>query len=126
MGREHWEVSLHQDVEAWYLSICASDPETADLIEQAIDQLAADGPSLGRPLVDRVKGSRYHNMKELRPASAGATEIRMLFAFDPVREAIFLVAGDKAGNWEGWYREAVPLADERYSAHRKALEAGRR
>jgi hypothetical protein len=43
-----------------------------------------------RPLADRVKGSRYHNMKELRPPSSGATEIRMLFAFDPRREAIFL------------------------------------
>lgn len=126
MRREPWEVSLHQDVEAWYLSICESDPETADLIEQAIDQLAAEGPSLGRPLVDRVKGSRYHNMKELRPASAGVSEIRMLFAFDPVREAIFLVAGDKSGNWDGWYREAIPLADERYTVHLNALEASER
>jgi hypothetical protein len=126
MRREQWEVSLHQDVEAWYLSICESDPETADLIEQAIDQLAAEGPSLGRPLVDRIKGSKYHNMKELRPASAGATEIRILFAFDPRREAVFLVAGDKSGNWEGWYREAVPLADGRYAEHLMALEAGRR
>ncbi|MGH3297177.1 MAG: type II toxin-antitoxin system RelE/ParE family toxin [Trebonia sp.] len=120
MRREQWEVSLHQDVEAWYLSICESDPETADLIEQAIDQLAAEGPSLGRPLVDRIKGSKYHHMRELRPASAGATEIRILFAFDPRR------AGDKSGNWEGWYRSAVPLADGRYAAHLKALEAGRR
>jgi len=76
--------------------------------------------------VDRIKGSHYHNMKELRPASAGATEVRILFAFDPGHEAIFLVAGDKSGNWEGWYREAVPLADERYAAHLEALEAGRR
>jgi len=37
-------------------------------------------------------------MKELRPPSSGTTEIRLLFAFDPRREAIFLVAGDKAGN----------------------------
>lgn len=76
--------------------------------------------------MDRIKGSKYHNMKELRPASAGATEVRILFAFDPRREAIFLVAGDKSGNWEGWYREAIPLADERYAEHLEALEAGRR
>ena len=126
MADKYWEVTLHQQVEAWYLAICKSDPETADLIEQAIDQLSAEGPSLGRPLVDRIKGSKYHNMKELRPASAGATEIRLLFAFDPVREAIFLVAGDKSGNWEGWYREAIPLADERYAEHLATLEAGRR
>ena len=78
-----WEVSLHHEVEAWYLALCKSDPETADLIEDAIDQLAAEGPALRRPLADRVKGSRYHNMKELRPPSSGTTEIRLLFAFDP-------------------------------------------
>jgi hypothetical protein len=28
-----------------------------------------------------------------------------------------LVAGNKAGNWEGWYRVAIPLADERFAQH---------
>src|SRR5215467_9618455 len=77
-----WEVSLHPEVETWYLALCESDPGTADLIEDAIDQLADEGPALGRPLADRVKGSRYHNMKELRPPSSGTTEIRLLFAFE--------------------------------------------
>lgn len=72
--------------------------------------------------MDRINGSRYHNMKELRPGSVGASEIRMLFAFDPRREAIFLVAGDKAGNWRGWYDQATPLADSRYAEHLKAME----
>ncbi|HEY2639901.1 MAG TPA: type II toxin-antitoxin system RelE/ParE family toxin [Streptosporangiaceae bacterium] len=63
--------------------LCTSGPETADLIEDAIDQLAAEGPALGRPLADRVKGSRYHNIKELRPPSSGSTEMRLLFPFDP-------------------------------------------
>lgn len=118
-----WEVRLHHEVEAWYLGLCTSDPETADLIEVAIDQLADEGPALGRPLADRVKGSGYHNMKELRPPSAGSTEIRMLFAFDPRREAIFLVAGDKAGNWDSWYRKAIPLADKRFARHVAELES---
>lgn len=61
-------------------------------------------------------------MKELRPPSSGTTEIRMLFAFDPRREAIVLVAGDKAGNWDGWYRQAIPLADQRFAEHLRALE----
>jgi hypothetical protein len=117
-----WEISLHPEVEAWYLAICVNDPETADLIKDAIDQLAEEGPAARRPLVDRVQGSRYHNMKELRPPSSGTSEIRMLFCFDPAREAIFLVAGDKAGNWVRWYREAIPLADERFTEHLIALK----
>ncbi|ACZ85373.1 MULTISPECIES: type II toxin-antitoxin system RelE/ParE family toxin [Streptosporangium] len=121
-----WEISLHPEVEAWYLEICVSDSETADLIKDAIDQLAEEGPTARRPLVDRLQGSRFHNMKELRPPSSGSSEIRIIFAFDPAREAIFLVAGDKAGNWEGWYRQAIPLADERFEEHLIALkEEGR-
>jgi hypothetical protein len=112
-----WQVRLAAEVETWFLRLCREDPVTAERIEYAIDQLSDQGPALGRPLVDRIKGSRFHNMKELRPASTGASEIRMLFAFDPAREAIFLVAGDKAGNWDRWYRTAIRLADERYTAH---------
>jgi hypothetical protein len=118
-----WNINLHHEVEAWYLGLCRSDPESADLIEDAVDQLALEGPALGRPLVDTVKSSQYHNMKELRPPSSGTTEIRLLFAFDPRREAIVLVAGDKAGNWDGWYRKAIPLADRRFTDHLAALDA---
>ena len=81
------------------------------------------GPALGRPLVDRLKGSAYHNMKELRPGSTGSTEVRMIFAFDPIREAVFLVSGDKSGQWQSWYRTAIPLADARFTEHLAALKA---
>ena len=117
-----WEVSLHPEVEAWFLEICRTDPATADLVAEAIDVLAHHGPALGRPLVDRLKGSMYHHMKELRPGSVGATEVRMIFAFDPRREAVFVVAGDKSGQWHAWYRSAIPLADERFSAHLSKLK----
>jgi hypothetical protein len=66
---------------------------------------------LGRPLVDHVEHSSIQNLKELRPGSAGRSEIRVLFVFDPWRSAILLVAGDKSGNWRQWYREAIPRAE---------------
>jgi hypothetical protein len=112
-----WSIELHADVDAWFMRLVEEDRETADLVEQAIAMLADMGPSMGRPLVDHVKGSKYHNMKELRPASAGASEVRILFAFDPQRHAILLVAGDKAGNWRKWYTDAIPQADQRYAEH---------
>jgi len=102
------------------------DPVTADLVEQAIDMLAERGPTLGRPLVDRIKGSKHHNMKELRPASAGASEVRILFAFDPERQAVLLTAGDKAGDWKGWYVRNIPLADLRFSQHLAGYDATER
>jgi hypothetical protein len=112
-----WEILLVEEVAEWFDDLTKNDPGTADLVEDAIDRLAAVGPTLGRPLVDRIQGSRHHNMKELRPGSTGASEIRVLFAFDPVRRAILLVAGNKAGQWRSWYDTAIPLADDRYDAH---------
>jgi hypothetical protein len=87
---------------------------TADLVTAAIDLLAAEGPTLGRPIVDRVKGGTRHNMKELRPGSAGRSEVRILLVFDPERKAVLLVAGDKAGRWTDWYRINIPIAEARY------------
>jgi hypothetical protein len=77
--------------------------------------LAERGPTLGRPAVDRIIGSDLHNPKELRPGSAGRTEVRILFIFDPQRQAVLLVAGDKAGNWTRWYGDAIKLAEDRYA-----------
>jgi hypothetical protein len=112
-----WQILLVEEVAEWFQDLTKNDPRTADQVEDAVDRLAAEGPAMGRPLVDRIHGSRHHNMKELRPGSTGLSEVRILFAFDPLRRALLLVAGDKAGNWRGWYRTAVPLADERYDAH---------
>ncbi len=86
---------------------------------QAITALLVEGPNLGRPLVDRIKGSTLHNLKELRPGSRGASEVRILFIFDPERNAVLLVAGDKSGQWATWYHDAIPLAEARYRGYVK-------
>jgi hypothetical protein len=107
-----WEIVLLDEVETWLLD--EVDEGTYDLVAAAIDKLEQDGPTLGRPLVDKIKGSTLHNLKELRPGSAGTSEVRILFIFDPARRAVLLVAGDKSGRWQDWYREAVPVAEKRY------------
>ena len=76
---------------------------------------AGAGPSARRPR----HHSRLSNLKELRPGSAGRSEIRILYIFDPRRNAVLLVAGDKAGKWEAWYRQAIPLAEQRYEDYLK-------
>ncbi|MEV4186197.1 type II toxin-antitoxin system RelE/ParE family toxin [Streptosporangium canum] len=93
------------------------DRESHKLVNQAILILERNGPTEGRPLVDTIAGSKISNMKELRSASVGRSEIRLLFVFDPWRAAILLVAGDKAGNWERWYREAIPRAERLYEIY---------
>ena len=117
-----WEILLLEPVNDWFLSLCKDDPATADKVEEALDELADCGPQLGRPLVDRIHSSKIHNLKELRPRAPGTGEVRLLFVFDPAREAIVLVAGDKAGRWSAWYAEAIPLAEERYAAYRREAD----
>jgi hypothetical protein len=120
--RVPWEILLLEPVNDWFLELCTNDPLTGDKVEEALDELAERGPQLGRPLVDRIHSSKIHNLKELRPRVAGDSEVRLLFVFDPSREAIILVAGDKAGRWNRWYGEAIPLAEERYAAYRREQE----
>ena len=110
---------MTEQVRNWLHALRTGDPVTRRLVSQAIDQLLDDGPQLGRPLVDRITGSRLHNLKELRPGSSNRTEVRILFIFDPVRNAVLLVAGDKSGRWNEWYRTAIPMAEALYGQYLK-------
>lgn len=107
-----WDVRVLDEIEGWLLAL---DDDSYDLVAAAIDKLADAGPTLGRPLVDTITGSDVHNLKELRPGSAGKSELRILFVFDPHRRAVLLVAGDKAGNWQRWYKTNIPIAEQRYA-----------
>lgn len=93
--------------------------EQQEDVTARVELLEQNGPILGRPVVDRVKGSAFHKMKELRCSSSGA--LRVLFIFDPRRRAVLLLGGDKSGNWDAWYDEAIPLADEIYTRHLRQL-----
>lgn len=112
-----WEVDIEL-IESW---LDETDLDTYDQVLAAIRLLGELGPGLGRPLVDSIVGSRHKNMKELRPGSSGRSEVRILFAFDPERRAITLMAGDKHGAWQKWYRTNIPIADDRYDEHLKKL-----
>jgi hypothetical protein len=110
------------DVELIAPWILAQDDEAVEQIYAAIEVLEQVGPNLGRPLVDTIANSRYANMKELRPGSSGRSEIRILFVFDPKRQGILLVAGDKAGDWSKWYKRNIPIAEQLYEQHLKQLK----
>jgi hypothetical protein len=105
------------------------EPEFEQLAEVVQDELLAHmqvlerfGPSLGRPHVDTLHGSRHANMKELRFRANGGVW-RIAFAFDPRRTAIVLVAGDKSGYNKRWfYRRLMKTADRRFDRHLLAIE----
>lgn len=118
-----WEIYLTDEVDRWLDRLAADDPDSHRQAVYAIEALAEGGPNLGRPLVDRIKGSSLHNLKELRPGSAGTTEMRIMFAFDPWRSSVLLVEGDKSGRWREWYRQAIPHAELLYETYLKERTA---
>jgi hypothetical protein len=112
-----WEVEVTDQFVEWWQNLSADQQES---VTDRVDLLADRGPDLGRPLVDRIQASRHHNMKELRAAKEGA--LRVLFMFDPRRQVILLVGGDKSGAWNDWYAWAVPLADDLYDEYLEELK----
>lgn len=95
--------------------ILALDSELRDAVLAELDYLKRIGPNSGRPKVDTVKGSAYSNMKELR-FSYKRIPYRYFFAFDPLRQAVVLVGGSKAGD-KTFYAKMIALADSRYARH---------
>jgi hypothetical protein len=118
-----WSVKVTEEYAAWFTGLVKEDLPSAILVAQAVAALREEGPTLGRPLVDRIQGSKIHHLKELRPGSAGRSELRVLFAFDPTRSALLLLGGDKAGSWQRWYRENIPIAERLYAEY-AATEEG--
>jgi hypothetical protein len=70
-----WTVIVVEPCLSWLHELRRTDRDTLILISQAITTLAEEGPSLGRPLVDTIVGSKHQNLKELRPGSTGGTEV---------------------------------------------------
>jgi hypothetical protein len=114
-----WLVQLHPSFESEFLDL----PQAAqdELLAKTL-LLQVSGPSLCRPHVDTLNGSRHSNMKEIRFNAADGVW-RVAFAFDPKRKAILLVAGDKSGVGQNqFYKQLITKADLRFDEHLSRLE----
>ena len=109
-----WNIILHRD---FWPEFERFEEVVQDEILASLKVLEQEGPNLGRPLVDTLNGSAYPNMKELR-IRAGNGVWRIAFAFDPLRQAVILAAGNKAGlASRRFYDDLIRVADRRYGRH---------
>ena len=115
-----WEVEFTDEFEAWWHTLSESEQGKVDA---RVRLLMDRGPNLGFPFSSQVKTSRFPEMRELR-AQARGDPLRMLYAFDPRRTAILLVAGDKTGD-DRWYETNVPVADRLFERHLRMIEKER-
>jgi hypothetical protein len=113
-----WDVEFTDEFGVWWNSLSEGEQES---VEASIEALIEKGPNLGYPRTSGVTTSRHSHMRELRTQHKGRP-YRTLYAFDPLRVAILLIAGDKTGD-DRWYDVHVPIADRLYDDHLAALKA---
>jgi hypothetical protein len=113
-----WEIIFHDEFAKEVRQLSQT---VREKLKAAATILSQEGPQLGRPFADTLKGSRHGNMKELRfDAEGGAW--RVAYAFDPQRKAILLAGGDKSGATKTrFYRNLLRVADDRLDQHLQVL-----
>ena len=111
-----WDIEYTDEFGAWWDQL--SEEEQVS-VAATVALLEERGPNLGFPHSSAINSSRHAHMRELRTQHQGRP-FRTLYAFDPRRNAILLIGGDKTGD-DRWYDSHVPLADRLYDEHLNQL-----
>lgn len=108
-----WKVEFHPELAAEFSAFSEA---VQDALLAHVIPLREFGPTLGRPLVDTLKGAKLASLKELRFSADGGVW-RVAFSFDGDRIAVLLAAGDKQGvNEQRFYTALMRLAVRRFES----------
>ena len=105
------EVVVTDEFERWYIDL---DEHDSGAVYAAVEELRNRGVLLGSPQSSAITGSRYA-LRELRIQSRGRP-LRVLYAFDPERQAVLLMGADKTGD-DRFYAWAVPKAEHLWETY---------
>jgi hypothetical protein len=108
----HCDVVVTEEFRDWYEGLLADEQLSVARVVGLLEEL---GIALPFPYSSGISGSRHSSMRELRIQHRGHP-YRILFAFDPKRNAVLLVGGDKTGD-SRWYEREVPKADRRFDIY---------
>lgn len=111
-----WDVEYTDEFEEWWESLSESEQED---ISASVQLLEERGPNLGFPHSSGISGSKHSHMRELRTQHNGKP-YRTLYAFDPRRNAILLIGGNKTGD-NRWYETHIVIADRVYDEYLQQL-----
>ena len=96
----------------WFLDLQESQQ---DDIASVVNLLEENGTRLGFPYSSKINGSKHPKMRELRVQSQGYP-IRIFYCFDPKRDVILLIGGEKTGD-KRFYQRMIPIADRLYDLY---------
>ncbi len=111
-----WEVEFTHEFGAWWAGLA---PEQQEDVAESVRLLIDFGPALRFPHSSKIVTSAYPQMRELR-TQGGGRPLRSLYAFDPLRNAVLLIGGDKTGD-DRWYETFVPRADRIFEEYLREL-----
>lgn len=98
-----WNIKQTAEFQDWFDE---ADVALQDDIVEHVELLKQFGPNLKRPYADTLKGSQLTNLKELR-FNSGNKVVRIFFIFDPDRNAVLLIGGDKAGSGDKTFYDTM-------------------
>ena len=106
------EVIITADFETWWDGLAIEEQKSVAVV---VAMLEERGPTLPFPYSSGITGSP--KLRELRIQHAGKP-YRILYAFDPKRNAILLLGGKKTGTAR-WYEKHGPKAEKLLIAYLK-------
>ena len=106
------EVIITADFETWWDGLAIGEQKSVAVV---VAMLEERGVMLPFPYSSGITGST--KLRELRIQHAGKP-YRALYAFDPRRDAILLLGGNKTGD-DRWYDTHVPKAEKLFTAYLK-------
>lgn len=111
-----WNIEYTDEFGLWWEDLSEGAQDKCAVV---IDLLEREGPNLGFPYSSAINGAK-HAMRELRIQYEGEP-YRILYAFDPSRNALLILGGNKTGK-NRWYDENVPKAEKIFEQYLKELE----
>lgn len=104
------EVLICTEFENWWNSLNVDEQKSIAVV---VDMLQDRGVLLPFPYSSGIAASKKH--RELRIQHAGQP-YRVLYAFDPERNAVLLLGGNKTGD-NRWYEANVPRAEKLFTEY---------
>jgi len=91
--------------DGWFQTLSAAEQAA---VFNVVAKLRALGFELSGEHCSALEGTDLP-LRELRP-KRGKSPLRVVYAFDPARQAVLLIGGDKSGDAK-FYRRLIPIAE---------------
>lgn len=109
-----WNIKQTAEFQEWFDD---ADEKLKKEIVSHVELLKQMGPQLGRPYADTLKGSTITNLKELR-FDSGEKVIRVFYVFDPDRNGVLLIGGNKSSSGgKTFYEDMIDQSEKIYTRY---------